>query len=306
MANRQIPDDDQPQQQTLQSVMRAIEPLLELLVAKGVSYQMLDEAIKLALVKVAINQHPDGGEATGTQLSLLTGLNRKEIKRLTTYDQGGTTTMSRAAVVFMTWRTMKPWVDVKGKPRVLSRGTSAANSNQLFFDDLVRSITVDHRPKAVLDELLRLKMVSVNEHEIAIIADVFLTNQTFNDALIPLVENLTDHAKAAVHNVLDGYPKMLERSLLAKYFSEASVAALQAAAQSHWLRVHDHLAHLGNALEEGDKQSDSVRDQRIRIGMYVFHEQMVTDSGVPENPLVIKDVEVATTRNKLKVKKPIE
>jgi hypothetical protein len=265
------------QAKTLSATVRVLEPLLQLLIEKGVSYQMLDEALKAALVRVAVANHPDGEEATGSQLSLYTGLNRKEIKRLreaATARDEPQSPLTVAAEVYFKWRSLKPWVDAHGKPRILARSSDGAAEGMYSFEELVKSITVDHRPRAVLDELLRLKMVSVNEHEVAIVAHDFMTTKTYVDALVPFVDNLRDHAAASVHNVLDGTPKMLERSIHAHGFSSASVSALQAAALTHWQTTHDHLAHLGGALEAGDKASGAPINERLRIGMYMFREQI--------------------------------
>jgi hypothetical protein len=277
------------QAKTLTATVRVLEPLLRLLIEKGVSYQMLDEAIKAALVRISIDNHPDGEEATGSQLSLYTGLNRKEIKRLreeATARNEPESPLTVAAEVYFKWRSLKPWVDAHGRPRILARSSEGAAQGMQSFEELVKSITVDHRPRAVLDELLRLKMVSINEHEVAIATHDFMTTQSYVDALVPFVDNLRDHAAASVHNVLDGTPKMLERSIHAHGFSSASVSALQAAALTHWQTTHDHLAHLGGALEAGDKASGSPTNERLRIGMYMFREQLAEALDTPINETV--------------------
>jgi hypothetical protein len=96
-------------EQALQAVMCVVEPLLRMLIAKGATYQMLDESIKAALVRVGISMHPEGESATGSQLSLLTGLNRKEIKRLRDHAGSVESTAappSIAAIVYARWRAL--------------------------------------------------------------------------------------------------------------------------------------------------------------------------------------------------------
>ena len=69
-------------ERVLETAARILAPLVRLLIAKGVTFQMASEVLKQVYVRVAQKQFADDDEATGTKLSLLTGLNRKEIRRL--------------------------------------------------------------------------------------------------------------------------------------------------------------------------------------------------------------------------------
>jgi hypothetical protein len=209
---------------------------------------------------------------TGSRLSLLTGLNRKEIKRLTDGDPKPVEReeiVSHAAAVHAVWTSQRRFRDRTGAPRVLSRYTRDSKPS---FDELVRSITTDHRPGAVLDELVRLGHVRVDEEQnVTLCARAFISRTNFGDRLIPFTENLEDHAAAAVSNVLGGVP-FLERSVYSDELSEDSVAKIHELVRARWKEIHDEVVAQAIAQEKQDKKDGKATDSRIRMGMYFYSQ----------------------------------
>ena len=97
-------------ERVLETAARILAPLVRLLIAKGVTFQMASEVLKQVYVRVAQKQFADDDEATGTKLSLLTGLNRKEIRRLTSEELLESRVIpesSFAGAVHAVWRTQR-------------------------------------------------------------------------------------------------------------------------------------------------------------------------------------------------------
>ena len=257
----------------LQAFARVLLPLVRLLIARGVTYQAAAETLKRVYVQAAGAHLKPGEEATGTRLSLLTGLNRKEIRRLTEgetreLDLEGIT--SHAAAIHAVWTSQRRFRDRKGAPRVLPRYTRDHNPS---FDELVRSITTDHRPAALLEELTRLGLVDVDaKGNVSLRAQPFLSTKTPRDRLIPLAENLEDHAEAAVTNVLATEPPFLERSVYSDELSEESAARLHELARLRWREIHDQLIAEAIAREAQDKKEGKAGNTRIRMGMYFYSQ----------------------------------
>jgi hypothetical protein len=259
-------------ERVLETAARILAPLVRLLIAKGVTFQMASEVLKQVYVRVAQKQFVDEDEATGTKLSLLTGLNRKEIRRLTSEDveKRGAPMSSYASAVHAVWRTQRRWRDKDGKPKVLPRRTS---SNILSFDDLVRSITSDHRPSAVFEELVRLDYIDIDEAEnIRLKADAFAATPDAADRLLRITENLEDHISAAVVNVLEPEPVFLERFIYSDELSEESAEALHQRAREHWQRVRDDTIERAIEADAHDVEQGNVRKTRVRVGMYFYSE----------------------------------
>ena len=256
----------------LDAVARALQPLVRLLIARGVTFQATAEMLKRVYVQAAQRHLKPGEEVTGSRLSLLTGLNRKEIKRLT--EETGPVELdgiaSHAAAVHAVWTTQRRFRDRKGAPRVLSRHS---RDDKPSFDELVRHITTDHRPAALLEELARLELVDVDaDGTVALRQQPFLSRASFSDRLVPLAENLEDHAEAAVSNVLGQQPPFLERSGFSDELSEESAAKLHELARARWKQVHDELIEQAIALEKQDKEAGKATASRIRMGMYFYSQ----------------------------------
>lgn len=267
----------------LEAVARVLTPLVRLLIARGVTYQVASETLKRIYVRAGLAHFEGKKESapTGTQLSLLTGLNRKEIKRLTDESlqavapQGVT---SFAAAVHANWLSSARFRDKSGMPLALPRHTRGGADGP-SFDELVRAITTDHRPGAVLEELERLGLVEITPtDEIALKAQPFLSRASFADRLVPLAENLGDHAAAATTNVLSEKPPFLERSVFSDELSAASVAALQDRVGEAWLKLHDDLIAAAIAREAEDARSKAKTDQRLRVGLYFYSESTKKDA----------------------------
>jgi hypothetical protein len=268
------PSEPGPSSRVLEAFARVLMPLVRLLIARGVTYQAAAEVLKRVFVLAARKHFGTGEEATGTRLSLLTGLNRKEIRRLT---EGETKAVelegitSHVAAVHAVWTTQRRFRDRTGQPRVLAR---YSRDGQPSFDELVRQITTDFRSGALLEELVRLDLVDVDgEGKVALRAQPFLSRGSGGDRLLPMTGSLEDHAAAAVSNVLGKQPPFLERSVFSDELSEESAAALHELVRQRWKAIHDELVGQAIELEKQDKQQGKATHSRIRMGMYFYSQE---------------------------------
>jgi hypothetical protein len=259
----------------LDTAARVLSPLVRLLIARGVTFQMASELLKRVYVKAA-QKHFVGkeDEATGTQLSLLTGLNRKEIRRLTadeTEEKQAIPMASYAAAVFTAWTTERRWRDGDGAPKPLPR---RASGRQLSFDDLVRSVTTDHRPSAILEELTRLGFVkNSTEGHLMLEPKPYIYTGDFDDRLYAASESTSDHLQAAFANVTMEKPNLfLDRFIYSDELSVESADVLHQRAREHWQRVRDDTMEQAIEAEARDVEHGNARKTRIRVGMYFYSE----------------------------------
>ncbi len=257
----------------LDTLVRVLVPLVRLMIAKGVTFQTASELLKRIYVKAALDHFVKDDATTGTKLSLLTGLNRKEIRRLTTEaaaEKKPGDMISYAMAVHTAWRSGRRWRDRDGNPKMLPRHTSGRKGT---FDDLVRSVTTDHRPSAILEELVRLgHVVEDDAGRVGLTNPEFLSLREFSDRLVLLGDNLEDHASAAVLNVLAPEPFFLERSVFSDELSHESAEALAQIATEQWKRVHDVMFDRSVRAEKEDISEARTTDTRIRVGMYFYSE----------------------------------
>lgn len=263
------PESKTRQSAVLRALARVLRPVARLLIAGGVPFQAASESLKRAYVEAA-HRHFGDEAGTDSRLSLLTGINRKEVRRLTTPvadEWGPESVTSFASAVYTAWSLREEWRGPDGAPRVLPKRGEGS------FDALVKGVTRDLRPSSVLAELVRLGYAEAGPGDtVRLVGDAFLSQREFADRLGPLAENLQDHADAAVANVLGQSPPFLERTLFADEMSPESARVLHEEARAHWKHVHDALIARADALEAEDRALGRAATSRIRVGVYVFTE----------------------------------
>lgn len=255
-----------------QALEALLVPLARLAVARGVPYAVIDETLRTALVAAAHGAHPGVPEhRRASRISAATGLHRREVNRLlepATQTKTSAPPRSPAAMVFAHWRADPRYRTRSGAPRVLPRVGAAPS-----FESLAREVTRDMHPRALLEELLRLDLASLDaaSDRVTLTAAAFVPRGDRARMLGYLGANVGDHLQAAVANVLGRDPPHFEQAIAADGLSEASLATLRPLLREHWRRLSDQLVPLLERLIKEDAASaDSDATHRVRIGLFGF------------------------------------
>lgn len=284
----------------ISAIRRILRPLVKLMLAKGVTYNYLIDIIKQVFVEVADKGFwTNGKPSTDSYLSLLTGVHRKDIKRLRPgiYLETETIpeTVSLGARLVSLWASEARYLDKNNRPKPLPRFIKEGGG--LSFEGLVTSVCSDIRSRVVLDEWLRLGVVHFdNKHRVCLNVDAFVPAEGFNEKAYYFGHNLSDHTAAAASNLLGENQAFLERCVHYDELSENSIKIL--AKQSELLGMQSLLAVIKMAMELKKKDA-LVSDQRHRmtLGIYFFSEQIepqmpVTDTNTSGDEMI---AEKATT-----------
>jgi hypothetical protein len=267
--------DPKPEDLVLAAVAQILRPLVGLLLAHDVKYGSLIELIKRLMVEGARERVPGaGGERAVSRVSVATGIHRKEVKRLleTPGEEAPLAGRSLAAEAFTRWVTDPRFHDAHGRPAPLPRQTGDAAAES--FETLARSVSRDVHPRTLLEELLRLRMVSLVEDRVAITTDAFVPAAEQGEILRFLADNLHDHVAAAVTNVEGGADRFLEQALFADELHPESVVQIERLARQHWQRLLRELTPQLQALVDEDRADPKTADARVRIGMYSYSAPM--------------------------------
>jgi hypothetical protein len=254
--------------------------LARLLVARGVPYAQAEESLKTAMVEAAREAHPDGlPHRLVSRIATTTGINRREVTRLTRFDSvAAEPQRSAAANTFMRWRTNPGYLDAQGRPLTLARQGEAPS-----FDSLARSVTQDVHPRSLLDELLRLGLARLDEADrVTLILDAFVPSTDRARMLEFLAHNVGDHLSAAVANVLGPAPRHLERAVFADGLSPNAIAAAEGWVADAWRDMAGALIpFIEKLIADEAHEPASMRQQRFRAGLYAYTER---DDGAPSKP----------------------
>ncbi|MCE7913336.1 MAG: hypothetical protein DYH15_01385 [Nitrosomonas sp. PRO4] len=269
------------------ALRRALRPLIKLMVAKGITYNYLSELLKDIFVEVADKEFRIGTKpSSDSHLSLLTGIHRKDIKRLRHCGHLNTETMPQAismgARLVSLWTSDERFLDENKQPKPLPR--FIREGGMISFEGLVASVSCDIRSRVVLDEWLRLGVARFDEkNRVCLNIAAFIPVHGFDEKAYFFGHNLHDHAAAATSNLLGEKQPFLERSVYYDGLSENSVRIL--AEKSESLGMESLLAINKEALEmEKDDTTTSGSRYRMTFGIYYFSEPI--DS---EKPFDVKD-----------------
>jgi hypothetical protein len=211
------------------AVQRLLRPLARLLMSFGVDFPAFSELAKAVFVDVAVRDFPaDGSVITDSRISLLSGVHRREVKRVRSEMQQPLPplSVSLGGQIVGRWCADSRFVDHQRRPAPLPRLVS--QGGEISFENLVAGVNKDIRPRAVLDEWLRLGVAHVDEEDRVHLAEsAFIPSRGIDEKSFYFGKNLSDHLAAGVHNLLDQQPPFLERCVYYDGLSAKSIETLR-------------------------------------------------------------------------------
>jgi hypothetical protein len=150
---------DKKNQVLYAAIARILRPLIHILIRNGISYVTFADLAKWLFVDVAKREFAIAArKQTISRVSVITGLNRKEVKRVSELpvpdDRASSERYNRAARVIAGWRRDKTFRDDTGNPADLPFSGEGAT-----FQTLVKKYSGDMPFRAILDELIRVGAV---------------------------------------------------------------------------------------------------------------------------------------------------
>lgn len=277
--------------QMIRALRRVMFPLVKLMLTKGLTYPQLMELMKSVFVEVAEQEFQLEGKAqTDSRISLLTGVHRKDVKRLRETPATEQSVANKAtplgAQVIARWLADQRFCDQVGQPRPLQRIRSE-QATQGSFDDLVSGITQDIRPRALLDEWLRLGVVTIDADDVVHLQlAAFVPQSDMDDKLFYFGLNLHDHLAAATHNICQTSQKpFFERSVHYTHLPASLIPQLAKQAETLGMQMLIELNR--QAANSLDQTIEPVDTQRFTCGIYFYNDHddpaPNTDVITPEN-----------------------
>ena len=260
-------------------------PLAELALQAGLNHAQLDELWRMALVDEASKRM-----GNVSRVSVATGLHRKEVVRLQT-------ALALAATGAEQLPKKRPWASqlvllwadwVSREPYLAVLPLALDDSPKPCFAKLSRQVTTDVHPRAVLQELLRLGLVSEANGQVSLLSPHFVARGSADDALGLLTDNLQDHLQTGLRNIAADVQalqtasspndasgpaphKWVEQAIWAEGISEADAHKLNATAREAWANAYRALYK--QLVDTPEASADQGR-VRIRVGLYVSAQAM--------------------------------
>lgn len=247
-----------------------LRPLVRVLIRHGITLGYLSALLKQVYVDVARDFRVSGKRLTDSRISLITGVHRKDVKRLREEARPMPVASKHASIgaqVVARWTGDPEFLDSDGNPKDLERHAEGS------FDALVERVNTDMRPRTLLDEWLRSDMVSLDSAgRVHLNTEAFVPSRDYDDLAYYFGRNLHDHIAAADHNLEGLEPPLLERSTHYSGLTPEAVSKLEKLSRSIGM---DTLMRINREamkhVKTGKDQSGAT--ERFTFGVYFFRDE---------------------------------
>lgn len=273
-----------PNKALVQALRRLLRPLVRLLLHFQITFPFLAELIKSIYVEVAEKDFAlEGKKQTDSRLSVLTGIHRKDIKRLKKALVEGESEpeiVNLGTSVVSQWVSDERFIDEEGKPKPLALKPVSANPNadadnsssdsENNFEALVQSVyRQDVGARSLLDEWLRLGIVSIESDHAVLNMDAFIPKAGSEEQAFFLGMNLADHIGAIEHNIMHANDPFFERCVYYENLTEEDLDQLKAMVAEEGMAT---LKKINKKAQQLKKKHGGKGSHRFNSGLYLFHE----------------------------------
>ncbi len=264
------------------TIGRMLRPLVKLLMLKGITYIGLLSLLKKTFVEVAHRESEfqlDNKRQTDSRISLLTGVHRKEVKRIREeLDDPLTEEEIKASIsaqMMAKWLGHPEFTDENGYPRSLHR----YHKSELSFADLVFDISRDKHPRSILDDWLNQKLVEIDKNDkIHLIQDGYTASENIEEKLFFAGKNISEHLETVTHNLTSTNSPRFDRAVYYHHLSEESVNQIESLAKEELLKAMKSINKKAAELQLQDATQDIETRHSVHIGGYYAQSFAADDS----------------------------
>lgn len=271
------------------AIEKLLRPLVKLMLSYQITYPVLSTMLKKLYVDVAAKDFSvDGKRPSDSRVNLLSGVHRKDVKRLREPGSSQENALSQAPIsaqIIAYWTGSGKLTDEQGRPKPLP--LKKQHNNELDFEELVSGfLKQDIRPRVILDEWLRLGVARVENDMVILNTGAFTPEKGFDEKVFFFGKNLQDHISAGTHNLLGYKPSYFDRSVYYDGLSTDSVTMLAALADELGMKALNEMNRQALALQQQDKTDDNTANYRINFGVFNFNSANIpaTDTDGNNDP----------------------
>jgi len=255
------------------AVSKVMRALFRVLLRHSMSYAAFDELARRAYVEVAMNEFGiEGKKPTISRASILSGLTRKEVRRLLSLPPAdeaageGSERYNRAARVITGWVRDPDFLQDDGLPCVLPL------EGPRSFAALVRRHSGDVPVRAVLDELHRVGAVQwQDDQQVRLLARAYVPSASAADKLDILGLDVAQLIATIDHNIAHGAADArFQRKVMYDAVAASDVPAFRKFSADY---AQSLLERLDRWLQRrDDAAADTGVRMRVGVGIYYFEE----------------------------------
>jgi len=248
------------------ALAQVLRPLARVMIGQSVPIAQATELLKQAYVSAALRI--EEGNPTDSRISLLTGIHRKDVKRLRDTDPRPPRRpmLNATALVLAIWTTDPQFSDEDGTPLPLSREGDPS------FDDLIKKARIDLPASTLLAALIEHGVVTQPDQDgpYQLVRSHLAGAQDDAAMMMAFEKNVATHLEATADNLSPKDAQHFERGAHFNQLSAASVARLEEEAGARLQEVLVDLNARALRLQEEDIKAGAKASGRFSLGAYVY------------------------------------
>lgn len=275
--------------ETPPSIISALEyclkPIARLCIHFGIDHRNLSEMMKAAFVSVANDEFKVNGKSqTDSRIALLTGVHRKDVRRLlgrapqksVTHQQG------LVASFIAQWLSTPELVNEHGQPISIPRNPHP--DYKISFMSLAESLTNDIHPRALMDECINRGIIHLDdEGMVHLIVESLIPSDDLDEKAHSFGQNIHDHISAAEHNLNEADPSFLDKFVRYEGLSESDVKLIAAAARKAATNALKQVSNQAIQHKEQHNNQSANPVYRIHFGTFFYSSPIESDNTTEES-----------------------
>jgi len=267
-----------PSAALLRATKHLLRPLVRLLMQGGITFPVLTDLLRTLFVEVVLTDLViDQTEQTDSRVSLLTGLQRREVRRLRQQESAPDAIppiVTLGSQIIARWIGTPSYLDTDGQPLPLPR-VATPDAPGISFEALVESVTTSVRSRAVLVDWLSQGLVTLEDDDrVRLNTAAFIPRPASTEQIFYFGRNLHDHIAAAAANIASAGPApFVDRCVHYDQLDPQAASALEATARDAAQRILVEVNSAALALVEGKTpEPGAPATLRVNFGIYVYVE----------------------------------
>lgn len=244
----------------LKNVLKIMGPLVSWLLKSGVGYSKFSQALKYVFYYEAKKELEYlKQKKTDSSISLLSGINRREVCLFNQkHPEQLKTTYSSPSIPA---RIVTLWIQKKWHKQI------AFNGEEVSFETLAKEISQDKHPRAMLQELIRLGLVTESNNTVFLHTESFTPSNSLSYSQKLLSQSVFDHLSCGISNIFISQNMYLEQNLQANELTEESIQELKDYSNQLWQEYSQKM--INKALQCTQRDEGNVNAcHRFSLGIY--------------------------------------
>lgn len=272
---------DAIQRQILNALLLVLRPLARALLRAGIGFREFDEIAKTAFVEIATEDYGLRGRPTNiSRVAVMTGLTRKEVRRLRDKSASGERTVvlrsTPMATILHRWFTESEFLTESGTPAEL-----AFDGSGVTFSSLVRKYGGDIPPGAMRTELKRINALEENsDGKLRALKRNVIEANVHERLVTGLARVLYPVALTIAHNTDHESDAWVQRVVFTESVRDDDVSRLRRIGSDRLVEFTESIDDLLAAYEALYDSDDTTSAGRsVGVGVFYFEETSKEKTG---------------------------